>query len=170
MSKALYLIFEMLCRVCRAPLVLTLGVIWGQAAAAASLCTTHEDTLFDCPSGSKRIAICASRPWSAGTGWVQYRYGTPNKIEIKVPADAALDTPTKTIVVGLKTLAGGGMEYVHFRSGRYRYSVYSAEAEGGRTSGVVVEEDGIDIGGQRRLQGRHAGRRLDGRATLHERA
>lgn len=136
----------------RRSLVLTLAFAWGHASAA-SLCTSQEDTLFDCPSGSKRISICASRPWSAHSGWVQYRYGTPNKVEIKVPADATSQTPDKTVVVGEQALAGGGLDFVRFTSGRYDYTVYSAISENGLIGGVAIDEDGSNIGERRCMRG-----------------
>ena len=134
--------------------LLTFALVCAPASAAPSLCANGESTLFDCPSGNERISICASRPWSAGTGWIQYRYGTLEKVEIRVPAHAPAATPDKTVVVGEQPLAGGGLGFVRFSSKHYRYTVYSAISEVGLSGGVAVEADGSILAVRRCTRGR----------------
>lgn len=57
-------------------------------AAGAGLCSASETSFFSCPTaGKKWIGLCG-----ADSGAVQYRFGTPGRIELRFPdnpADAA---------------------------------------------------------------------------------
>ena len=68
---------------------LTMSAIALDALAETSeqrfLCSTEETLLFGCDSGPKMISVCASPGFSATTGYVQYRFGTPGKIELSYP-------------------------------------------------------------------------------------
>lgn len=114
-------------------------------ASAASLCQHDtEQTVFACSTGRKLIAVCGATGWSARAGYLHYRFGTPNKLELQVPAGAASPTPPgSTAQWGLITLSGGGGATLRFSSGTHDYTVYSAtSARGGDKAGVEVQARG----------------------------
>lgn len=116
------------------------------AVAAGAMCASDEETLFSCPSGAKRIVVCASKGWSPQSGYVQYRFGTRAKTELAVPGDTAAVVPAQAIAVGQGPLSGGGFAYVRFAKGDYDYFVYSAiSGRWGTKSGVAVDKDGARV-------------------------
>jgi hypothetical protein len=125
---------------CRLVVLIALAALQLQATGAPTACRMSEETVFSCPSGLKQIAVCASRKWSAQSGFLQYRYGSRKQAEIVVPHQP--DTmPASAATVGRRALSGGGYEYLRFRAGEFRYTVYSAvSGKWGLKSGVVVEK------------------------------
>jgi hypothetical protein len=108
------------------------------------LCATNETFLYSCPSGKKIISICATN-LSADGGSVQYRFGSKEAPEIRVPAKA--EEWRKSTIARHLDFAGGGGAYVAFLNPPYRYVVYSALVRGeGMKDGVAVEKDGKRIG------------------------
>lgn len=69
--------------------ILTMGAIALDAFAGTPeqsyLCKAQETLLFGCNAVSKMISVCASQGFSATTGYVQYRFGTPGNIELSYP-------------------------------------------------------------------------------------
>ena len=111
------------------------------ADTAASHCSAHEQTLFNCSTGNKVVSVCATPDLSADGGSVQYRYGRPGAPELVYPTTAA--GWRKVTHSGVLTLAGGGGAYLAFTNGPYRYVVYTAIGQGwGEKAGVVVEKNG----------------------------
>ena len=52
-----------------------------------SLCNVNEQTVFSCatkPSG-KIVSLCSSPELTKDTGYLQYRFGLPKKIELEFP-------------------------------------------------------------------------------------
>lgn len=132
-------------------LALLAAVCPGDAAhAAPAACAGDEVALFTCPSHGKVISVCASKGWSATSGYVQYRYGRRASAELVVPDDARASSPGSAVRVAQLPLSGGGVGVAVFNAGRYDYSVYSAvSAQWGLKSGVAVDKDGARVGAQR---------------------
>jgi hypothetical protein len=56
------------------------------SASASPLCNAAEQTLWHCTlKYHKMSAICASKDLSATAGYLQYRFGTRDKIELEFP-------------------------------------------------------------------------------------
>jgi hypothetical protein len=56
--------------------------------AAKSLCTGIEQTIWTCSTGKNKIAsVCASKDLAADIGYVQYRFGMAEKIELEFPKE-----------------------------------------------------------------------------------
>ena len=66
-------------------------VLMTGSAHAATLCAPDEQALWQCPiaKNHKMASLCASKDVSATQGYVQYRYGTPGKVELTYPATRA---------------------------------------------------------------------------------
>ena len=52
--------------------------------SAAGLCQEYESTVFSCPAGKKTISVCASKTVTPESGYVQYRFGSKENIELGV--------------------------------------------------------------------------------------
>src|SRR5438552_15599515 len=84
-------------------LVLTVAVICFAASGASyspasskpgtlqpnSLCATNERIIFSClvKRRAKIVSVCASRDLTSERGYLQYRFGLPEKIELEFPKD-----------------------------------------------------------------------------------
>ena len=56
-------------------------------AEVASLCDAHERVIWSCQARSKIYSVCASQQLTASTGYMQYRAGTPQDIELRFPGE-----------------------------------------------------------------------------------
>lgn len=109
------------------------------AAADASLCPDALRTVFSCRTGAKTISVCASADLSRNSGFLQYRFGTPQRTELVLPTTR--EGWRETTRAAVLSYSGGGGATIIFRNGDYRYIVYTAIGHGwGRTAGVVVDQ------------------------------
>jgi hypothetical protein len=123
-------------------LILIFCTLAASASAAPTLCLGNEDNIFSCSAGQKLISVCASKDLAADHGYLQYRFGLPNKVELAVPAGRAV-SPANSAVSGRLTFSGGGGAYLRFKSGDYEYAVYTAIGKGwGEKDGVAIEKSG----------------------------
>jgi hypothetical protein len=112
------------------------------AANAATLCLTNEDNIFSCSTGKKVISVCASKDLTAAHGYLQYRFGSPAKVELTIPADQSVP-PASSAVSRTLMFSGGGGAYLRFKTGDYDYVVYTAIGRGwGTKDGVAIEKNG----------------------------
>ena len=128
----------------------------GYAASFANdtLCLPEEDTVFSCAAGNKVISVCASKDISTTSGYMQYRFGAINHVEITIPETK--EHPKKNVEAGTFFTANGGRTgHIRFKKGEYGYVVYWAEVRGEYSAdgtrgweyyqGVVVEYKGKKI-------------------------
>lgn len=56
-----------------------------------SLCAKDERIIFSCPvkRPAKIVSLCASKDLTSDRGYLQYRFGLPEKIELEYPKDRA---------------------------------------------------------------------------------
>lgn len=56
---------------------------------AGTLCAKDERVIFSCPikRPAKIVSLCASRDLTSNSGYLQYRFGLPAKIELEFPKD-----------------------------------------------------------------------------------
>jgi len=59
------------------------------ALQANSLCTRSERIIFSCPikRPAKFVSVCASKDLTSDRGYIQYRFGLPEKVELEFPKD-----------------------------------------------------------------------------------
>jgi hypothetical protein len=92
---------------------------------STSLCTKDETVVFSCRTLGKKgklLSLCGSKVLDEKTGYVQYRFGPPGKIELEFPKDkqntqAAFrySRYTRPLVTYLE---------LRFSLGGYRYSIH----------------------------------------------
>lgn len=113
------------------------------SAPTALLCKTGETVIFQCGAGRRTIALCGSAA-GAGAKTVEYRFGTPAKLELVHSSRAG------GMVQAGVGYSGGGASQVRFDRGGYSYIVYSRMVRTGFNgtnnpafdAGVVVRKAG----------------------------
>lgn len=118
--------------------------------AEVSLCTKTERMLFNCQiaRSAKIVSICGSKDLTRDRGYLQYRFGTPKKIEFVFPTSKvgtqqqfywSRSQPYQSYVYEL-TFANGGYFYT---ISSYEYSEEHSGTPGGfRGGNVVVQKKG----------------------------
>jgi hypothetical protein len=120
----------------RSTIALTMTIMSTLAQAdEMTLCHQHEEIYFSCSTGNKIVSLCASGNISPSNGYVQYRFGTPDHIELEFPSEP--NPPRKSF--SISDISGGNLNFVHvrFKSGGYDYVIYQ-----GFPSGVYVKKNG----------------------------
>jgi len=141
--------------------LLTMAATGFDALAGTSeqryLCKAQETLLFGCDSGPKMISICASQGFSATTGYVQYRFGTPDKIELTYPETPS--PPKGHFWLSSTSYSGGGEAHLRFTNHGVTYAVFDRMVRTNFTPGEPNDpemSEGIVV----RPQGKKATRRL----------
>ncbi|MFO1418187.1 MAG: hypothetical protein U1E83_05905 [Methylotetracoccus sp.] len=120
-----------------------LVVCAGAEASGQTHCSAEEATVFSCHTANgKLLSVCGSRALSAGTGYVQYRFGKAGSPELLIPERTSTRAAGE-IGAGTMSYSGGGGAFLRFRRGTHAYVVYTAIGRGwGSRAGVVVERQG----------------------------
>lgn len=106
-----------------------------------SLCRSNEQTLFTCPTKSNKIAsICASKNLSATSGYMQYRFGQPQNIELSYPSEQT--PPNKAFMGRSQMFSGGGGIYLRFSKNNDDYILYSGIGKGWEINGIILLQNG----------------------------
>ena len=93
-----------------------------------TLCKPEEKIVFSCTIGRKIASVCASSELLPNKGYMQYRFGVPDKIERTVPEQYA--HPLQTAEAGARNSENGDIAgYIKFRSGDYSYIPYWSETK-----------------------------------------
>lgn len=119
-----------------------------RVANSLSHCQSGEFVVFACTvAGGKLVNVCADRAGKPGN--LQYRFGKPSTIELKLPAQPAY--PNASVYGRNEAFAGGGGAWLRFSNGAYGYVVYTGIGRWGKNgetlskNGVVVEKNGEQI-------------------------
>lgn len=110
-------------------------------AESPNLCTEKEDPVFACPLENKKlVSACAlvDPTQKSGYGYLVYRYGTKEKIELSFPGKP-MDFPRVTSAIELvddKTAEDD--QLLRFRNGKISYVVYTASSYKFDLEGVAV--------------------------------
>ena len=109
------------------------------AASPRSLCSSEENVLFTCSIGTKLVSVCSSPHLSRTSGYVQYRYGTRNRVpELVYPAEKI--HPASKFSVGYTGSAKSSLENLHFTLSGHSYTIYRESAAFGENgSGIKVK-------------------------------
>lgn len=106
-----------------------------EAPHVLHLCSPEERVLFACETGKQLASVCASAHFSARTGYIQFRYGTSDEVEIEWPEERVTrHHATKGNLFYANTIG----TYLRFRKNRGSFVVFSVS---GKSSGLVIEQD-----------------------------
>ncbi|MBK6958114.1 MAG: hypothetical protein IPH22_06735 [Nitrosomonas sp.] len=110
--------------------------------AAESLCNAQEQVIFSCSLGKKMVSVCASNDFSASSGYLQYRFGQKDALELAFPDLTESAPADQSVQARTLMFAGGGGGYLRFINGQHHYIVYTAIGKGwGAKDGVAVEKN-----------------------------
>ena len=100
-----------------------LAAVAPSALSSTTLCTKTERTHFSCKvAKDKLLSVCGSRLLTAKSGYIQYRFGTPSKVELVYPPTP--DHPNGRFYFHEGAYSGGYMDHLSFKVGAYSYVVY----------------------------------------------
>ena len=121
------------------------------AGPTGGLCRAQESVIFQCAAGGKRVAICTGRS-DSGQRYVQYRFGSSERIELECPSSAA--DGADGMYWARTGYSGGGEIQVRFANQGYEYIVYSRVIRTGFGADGVFHprfESGVSVVRGRRL-------------------
>ncbi|WP_050585941.1 hypothetical protein [Pseudomonas syringae] len=97
----------------------------GVDSLGMTLCTAEEDVYFSCPlPGNKIVSVCASNNETPSSGYVQYRYGTPDNMELLYPNKKA--PPAGKFFLVDASEGSVNKSIIKFKNGRYTYLLAQA--------------------------------------------
>lgn len=112
-------------------------------------CNATEATIFTCKTTKgKVIAVCASRDVGPTRGYIQYRFGTSQKTELKLPDDSARSSFRQVATYYESDPADSGSRYygdIRFSKEAYAYAVYTHVGGGVEGAGVRVTKNGEEV-------------------------
>lgn len=122
-----------------APLLwIVLAMCASDVLAQTSLCQADEVNFDSCVVEGKVASFCASKKLTEKSGYLQYRFGTPEKVEMVFPAIRR--NPTGLF---FRSMSSDGLENrISFRSGRYTYIFFSIDSPQGASFGMYILKDG----------------------------
>ena len=115
-------------------------------AAAPTLCHADEMVVFSCPTTARIVSICASKNISKDGGYMQYRFGRKDRLELAYPDLGS--RPAEVFTSGTMMFSGGGGAWLRFSKQPFSYTIFSAIGKWGRSgsvaaiAGVAVQKDG----------------------------
>lgn len=89
---------------------------------AGGLCSATERVLFSCQVEEKEIALCASADFGRNTGYVQYRLGTVQMLELQYPMGK--EPVEGNFFVSSIAFSGGGEVRVRFLYDSVSHYIY----------------------------------------------
>jgi hypothetical protein len=101
-----------------------------------SLCANDEKIVFSCATGKtgKIVSLCASKGLTKDSGYLQYRFGLPGKIELEFPQ--AREQTQKAFKYSHYFRAQFDQTEISFTSNGYEYAIfddYNGEQKPART-------------------------------------
>jgi hypothetical protein len=118
------------------------------AVQTPSLCDASEAIIFSCriKGSNKILSLCSSKQLSKDAGYLQYRFGRPDAVELTFPEEKR-NSQTQFLYNHYFRFQVDRTE-VSFKNGGYRYSIYDyydAETKPEKMNrGVSIEYEGSE--------------------------
>ena len=119
------------------------------ANSQESHCSENEDILFSCAHNTKIVSLCASKNVSESSGYIQYRFGKRNNIELAHPK--AMKNPKDSFTAKNTYYSDTTESSVEFSIGKYIYTIYNRFVTGSTdemnndTTGIYGEHAGVIV-------------------------
>lgn len=107
-------------------------------AQAQTHCSSSEMTIFNCEVGKKILSVCASADLDDTKGWMQYRFGAPDKIDLTYPETKAHPKKFFQSNRTYSSVENALIQELKFQNGKVAYTVYREEIKGKKEAGVSV--------------------------------
>lgn len=88
-----------------------------------TLCKNNEQVIFSCQTGKKIISVCSSKPVTAHTGYVQYRFGKKDALEFVYPS-LLLPPYDNFHQLTERYATASGYTHLRFKNASHTYIVY----------------------------------------------
>lgn len=88
------------------------------------LCQSDEKLIFGCEIGNKLVSLCASDHMTKTTGYAQYRFGLPGKVELIYPASKI--PPGGNFFLSSTSYSGGGATIIRFNNAGSEYLIFDS--------------------------------------------
>ncbi len=107
-------------------------------AQGQTLCAEGEANLFSCEIGKKILSICGSKDLDHEKGWMQYRFGTSEKLDLIYPEKN--EHPKKHFKSNrlYSSAEQSLIQELQFKRSNTEYAVYTQDIKGKREAGVTV--------------------------------
>lgn len=92
------------------------------AEKTSSLCKATETEIFNCQLKGKTLSLCGAGDLSKQSGTIQYRFGTPQKLELEYPNVPI--SPVGHFWSSTAAYSGGGESRIHFKNGTFDYILF----------------------------------------------
>ncbi len=107
-------------------------------AQAQTLCVPEEMNILSCEIGKKILSVCGSKDLDSEKGWMQYRFGTPEKLDMVYPEKNV--HPKKSFKSNrlYSSAEQSLIQELQFRKSDTAYTVYTQDVKGKKEAGVTV--------------------------------
>lgn len=107
------------------------------------LCEPEEQVVFGCNSQGKMISLCASPDVGSNSGYMQYRFGTLDKVELTYPKERV--PPKGYFWHSFASYSGGYAERVRFDNTSVQYVVFEDMLSTGPASLTKEMHYGVSV-------------------------
>lgn len=115
---------------------------WVCPATASTLCKADEVVVFSCPTRTNIASLCASKNASDSGGYMQYRFGRKNRLDLSYPPVSA--RPADVFASGTAMFSGGGSAWLSFKRAPFSYTIFTASGRWG-PSGSAADAAGVAV-------------------------
>lgn len=101
----------------------------GDQPQPTSLCAPDERIIFSCPlaTPAKIVSVCASKDLASESGYLQYRFGLPGKIELEYPKDRQGSQEKFQYSHYRRSHLNTARTRIHFNIDGYDYKVFDGD-------------------------------------------
>lgn len=103
-----------------------------------TLCNNLENIVLSCQIGKKNLSLCSSTELDDSKGWLQYRYGTAEKVELEFPKENSHPKSHFKFNRIYSAAEGALIGELRFKNGKTDYTVYREDIKGKVEAGVYV--------------------------------
>ena len=105
---------------------------------AQTLCAPEEMNILSCEVGKKILSVCGSKDLDEEKGWMQYRFGTNEKLDLVYPEKN--EHPKKAFKSNrlYSSVEQSLIQELQFKKSNTSYTVYTQEIKGKKEAGIVV--------------------------------
>lgn len=111
-------------------------------ASGPNLCRQQEDTYFTCTLKNGKLAsVCGTDDLSDHAGYLVYRYGTKQKLELNLPGSPGEFRRFSSAIELVDDKTSEDDQFVRFKNGKFSYIIYSASSYKFDFMGLAVFEN-----------------------------
>ena len=114
------------------------------AALSQTHCSAAERSIFSCEIGRKVLSLCSSPDLDETKGWLQYRFGTLDKLELVFPEGREHPKKHFRSLRNYSSVEQALIQELGFKKGNTGYTVYREDVKGKKEAGVYVTVNGKD--------------------------